>query len=128
MFISRHKPKRQDGYKRARTPGRRFLLGTTLMITLSYLTVVLACACIDGKYLRSSGAHNVVSVRVTSESTNRDEELCKSMHEPMLALQASSTGSMLVAKISYIDVLIELPRQSAIVNSFRPPGNGFSPA
>lgn len=131
MIISPHSPGRQDPHKRARRiPDKRFMAGTAVMITLSYLTVVLACACTDGKYSRSSSAHNVISASVNSKSTNGDEELCKSMHERMLTLQALSTGSMLVAKISYIDVLIdeEVPRQTAIVNGFRPPGNRFAPA
>jgi hypothetical protein len=113
-------------------PRTRYAVGTAIITTLSYLTVMLACACTDGKYLRSSGVQNPARATVTAEDPgpDTDEELCRFVHEQMLTLQASSTRSILVTKTSSKDVLIdeEVPRQTPILIAFRPPGDRFAPA
>ena len=112
-------------------PWKRFMVGTATIVTLSYLTVALVCACMDGMYLRLPAVQNLALATVASETPvpDTDEELCKFMHEQMLTLQASSAGSILVARISHMDVRIgeEMPDQTPILDAFRPPGNGFAP-
>ena len=133
MIISRHSPGWLVPRKRAHVrPWKRLMVGTATIVTLSYLTVALVCACTDGMYLRLPGVPNLALATVASETPvpDTDKELCKLIHEQMLTLQASSKGSCLFAKISYMDVRIaeEMPHQTRILDAFRPPGNGFAPA
>jgi hypothetical protein len=111
-------------------PGKRLALGTAIVATLSYLTLVLACACTDGKYLHPTGWQNLALETIASEAPVHDAEaeLCAFMREHKLSLQAGSPQSMLVAKISYLAHAIDrdVLQQTPIVIAFRPPGNHFS--
>lgn len=111
---------------------RRYVIGTAIIVTLSYLTVLLPCAYRDGKYLDLSVLQNVAYASVTSETPGRDsdEEHCQYMHQQMIALEAFSSASILVAKMSYTGLVIneEIPRQASILNGFRPPPACFVPA
>jgi hypothetical protein len=117
------------------TPGRhraRYAIGTAMIVTLSYLTVLLSCAHPDGKYLGSSVVQSFVHASVTSTTPDRDtdEELCKVVHKQVVALQAFSIGPIFGLTTPHLDIAIgeEAPLLIARLNAFRPPGHGFSPA
>jgi hypothetical protein len=108
------------------------MVGTATIATLSYLSVALVCARTDGMHVRLAGVEEPALATTASKTPvpDTDEELCKFMHDQMLALQASPTGSIVVAKISHLDVLIgeDIPDQTPIFDAFRPPGDRFAPA
>jgi hypothetical protein len=117
------------------TPGRhraRHAIGTAMIVTLSYLSILLSCAHPDGKYLASSVVQSFAHASITSTTPERDtaEELCKIVHKQVVALQAFSIGPIFGVTSPRLDIAIgeEAPLLIARLNAFRPPGNGISPA
>lgn len=78
----------------------RLALATAITIIVSYLTVVLACACIEGKYLGFSGSQHGAYEYVTQviPAHDADEELCGFTRAQILTLQTSSAVSVLTVK------------------------------
>lgn len=120
---------RKCAHARHRT---RYAIGTAIIATLSYLTVLISCACPDGEHFGSSVVQNLAHASVTSETPGHDtdEELCKFVHEQVVTVQAFSIGPILGAKTPHTDIEIgeKVPRLTAMLNGFRPPGNSFAPA
>lgn len=121
--------RRQRGHGRS---GNRLALATAITIIVSYLTVVLACACIEGKYLGFSSSQPGAYANVTQEipAHNADKDLCGFMRAQMLTLPASSAVSVLSAKALFLDLLSDdkVQCQTVILDACRPPGSRFVPA
>lgn len=132
MISNRHIPGWPIPHKRVQVnPWKLVMVGTATIVMLSYLSVALVCARTDGMHIPPSGVKEIALSTTAPKAPvpDSDEELCKFMHEQMLALQASPTGSIVLAKISHLDVLIgeDIPHQTVIFDAFRPPGNRCAP-
>jgi len=108
------------------------MVGTATIVMLTYVTIGLVCAGTDGMHVHLPGADGLASATVTSETPapDTDDELCKFMHEQILTLQATSTGSIVLASVSHMGVPPgeDLAQQTPILVAFRPPGLKRAPA
>ena len=111
--------------------GNRFMVGTVTIVLLSYLTIGLVCAGTEGMHVRVPGANEPARTTVASQTPapDSDDELCKFMHEQILTLQATSTGSMIPAKVLPMVVAIAegLPQAPPVLDAYRPPGPKRAP-
>lgn len=107
------------------------MVGTATIVMLSYVTIGLVCASTEGMHVRLPGVDGLASATVTSETPapDTDDELCKFMHEQILTLQATSTGSIIPAKVLPMVVAIAegLPQAPPVLDAYRPPGLNQAP-
>lgn len=103
----------------------RFVAVTVSTIIVSYLAVVLACACLEGKHGGYSGALAGVSRERPVRDTG--EELCNFMKVQMLTLQAPSVSSTPSAKALFLAPAIDetVSNPSSNLDACRPPGFRF---
>lgn len=108
------------------------MVGTATIVMLTYVTIGLVCAGTDGMHVRLPGADELAPAKVASESPapDTDDELCKFVHEQILTLQATSTGSIVLASVLHLGVPPgeDLAQQTPILVAFRPPGLKRTPA
>lgn len=109
---------------------RRNAIGTAIIAVLSYSSVLLLCSHPDGKYFASSVAQSFAHAIDASTTSDHDahEELCKVVHQQVVALQAFSIKPILGAQTLPLDIAIgeEVPHLIARLNAFRPPGDRFA--
>lgn len=127
MITSRHSPGLVPRKWALVRPWKRFMAGTATIVTLLFLTVVLACARMEGMHVGPAGVEEIALSTIASKTPvpDTDEELCKLLHDQMLALQVSSTGSIVLGEISHLETLIgeDISPQTPIFDACRPPGN-----
>ena len=104
---------------------------TSIVAVLSYLSLVLACACMDAKLAGPLGVKNVLSLsaRQPIPSHDADDALCSFIQEHKLSLPAASPGSQQYIQISFQSQALagEARNFTSIQFAFRPPGDRLVP-
>jgi len=110
---------------------KRSGFSSAIVVALSYLILVLACACLDAKVAGPLGVKNVLSLsgRQPKPCHDADDILCSFIQAHKLSSPAPSPGSQQCIQISFHSQALagEARNLTSIQFAFRPPGSRLLP-